>query len=96
MAVLQVRVDEELKNRATILFNELGIDLSTAIRMFLKKAVSIGGMPFDMKLDEPASDILLALEIMNTLSEKNGNSQMTLDEINDEIQKIRDERRVKK
>ena len=36
MAVLQVRVDEDLKNKATAIYNELGIDLSTAFRLFLK------------------------------------------------------------
>ena len=39
MALLQIRVDEELKNQANAIYNELGIDLSTAVRMFLKKSV---------------------------------------------------------
>ncbi|MBO7078577.1 MAG: type II toxin-antitoxin system RelB/DinJ family antitoxin, partial [Bacilli bacterium] len=39
MTVLQVRVDEELKNQAGAIYNELGMDLSTAIRMFLKRSV---------------------------------------------------------
>ena len=37
MSYIQIRIDDELKEEAVKLFNELGLDLSTAIRLFLKK-----------------------------------------------------------
>ena len=95
MAVLQVRLEDELKNQAVAVYNELGIDLSTAIRMFLKKSVLIGGIPFETKIDETTLKAILAIEEMRTTSEKNGNSSMTLEEINEEIRKTRDERTSK-
>ena len=49
MAVLQIRLDDDLKKQASIVFDELGLDLSTAVRMFLKKAVSEKGLPFNPK-----------------------------------------------
>lgn len=49
--LIQFRVDEDLKNEASALFEELGIDLSTALRIFLIRSVKEKGMPFDMKLD---------------------------------------------
>ena len=96
MAVLQVRVDEDLKNQATLIFNGLGIDLSTAIRMFLKKAVLERGIPFETKFDEVTLKGILAIDRMRTISEENGNSEMTLDEINEEIKLAREESRRKK
>ena len=96
MAVLQVRLDDELKNQAIAVYNELGIDLSTAIRMFLKKSVLIGGIPFETKLDDSTLKAIIAVERMRDTSEQNGNSSMTLDEINEEIKKARDERKHKK
>lgn len=96
MAVLQVRVDEDLKNQATLIFNGLGIDLSTAIRMFLKKAVLERGIPFEAKFDEVTLKGILAIDRMRTISEENGNSEMTLDEINEEIKLAREENRRKK
>ena len=93
MAVLQVRIDDELKNQASIVYGELGIDLSTAVRMFLKKSVSIGGIPFDTTLSDSTLKAILAIDRMRTISEKNGNSNMTLDEINEEIRKAREERK---
>lgn len=96
MALLQIRVDEELKNQANAVYNEIGIDLSTAVRMFLKKSVLEGGIPFDTKIDQSTLKAILAVDNMRTASENNGNSEMGLDEINKEIGLVRKERRSKK
>ncbi len=45
---IQVRVDEELKNSADVLFTSLGLDTSTAIRMFLVASTEKGGIPFSV------------------------------------------------
>ena len=89
MALLQIRVDEELKNQANAVYNEIGIDLSTAIRMFLKKSVLEGGIPFDTKIDQSTLKAILAVDNMRTTSENNGNSEMSLDDINKEIKLAR-------
>lgn len=46
--VLQIRVDEELKNNANMVLEDIGLDLSTAIRMFLNKTVALNGLPFEI------------------------------------------------
>ena len=96
MAVLQVRVDEELKNQAAELLREEGLDLSTAVRMFLKRVILERGFPFNKGIDEDSLKALIALRIMQKISEENGNSEMTLDEINEEIRLTREERRRRK
>ena len=96
MALLQIRVDEELKNQANAIYNELGIDLSTAVRMFLKKSIQEGGIPFDTKVDQLTLNAILSVDKMRTISENNGNSEMSLDEINEEIRLARQEKRNKK
>lgn len=96
MALLQVRVDDDLKNQASVIFNELGIDLSTAIRMFLKKSVLEKGLPFNTKIDDVTLKGMIAAEKMRTISELNGNSDMTLDEINKVINLAREEIKRKK
>ena len=93
MAVLQVRLDDELKNQAVAVYNELGIDLSTAIRMFLKKSVAIGGIPFDTKVDQATMDAIRAVDNMRTTSERLGNDSMTLEDINLEIEEARNKKR---
>lgn len=96
MELIQVRVDEETKALASALFEALGMDTSTAIRAFLKKAIAVGGMPFEITLDETTRKAMLAIKSMRETSMKNGNSEMTLDEINEEIAKARRERKERK
>ena len=44
---INVRVDTELKQSAEELFDDLGLNMSSAINMFLKSAVNYGGIPFE-------------------------------------------------
>lgn len=48
-ANINVRVDENLKKEAEGLFNDLGLNMSSAITMFLKTAVRYDGIPFDIR-----------------------------------------------
>ncbi len=45
------RLDKNLRKQSDALFKELGMSLNTAINIFLRKAVSIGGFPFDVTLN---------------------------------------------
>ena len=85
MELIQIRVDAETKAAAASLFEALGMDISTAVRSFLKKAIAEGGMPFDIRLDEDTRRARAAVQSMRAKSEANGNSEMTLEEINEEI-----------
>ena len=87
--MLQVRIDDNLKNRASALFNELGIDLSTAVRIFLVKCLAVGGLPFEMNVNDTTIKFLTALESMGKRSKELGNDKMTLDQINEIIDKAR-------
>lgn len=49
MATIQVRVDDSTKAAADSLFASLGLDTSTAVRMFIAAAVDSRGIPFDVK-----------------------------------------------
>ena len=89
MAFIQVRVNDVLKKEATKVYDALGIDLSTAIRMFLTRSVIEGGIPFEMKLSKEDIEAFAALEEAHRISEENGNSKMTLDEINEIIAEVR-------
>ncbi len=48
-STIQLRVDDDLKIKSDNLFKELGTDTTTAIRIFLTKAVSVNGFPFEVK-----------------------------------------------
>ena len=46
---INIRVDSELKQSAEELFNDLGLNMSSAITIFLKSVVSYDGIPFELK-----------------------------------------------
>lgn len=45
-----ISIDENVKRDAQALFADLGMDLSTAINIYLKKAIAEQGIPFDVKI----------------------------------------------
>ncbi len=90
--LVQVRVDDDLKNQATAVYDALGIDLSTAVRMFLKRSIMVNGIPFNMTLpqnDFKAERAVRALQELSDAAVENGTSEMTLEEINAEIDAVR-------
>lgn len=51
-----IRIEPEVKKEATVILDELGLSMSTAVNAFLKALVREGGMPFEMKVKTSASD----------------------------------------
>ena len=60
-ANINVRVDASLKKDAENLFNDLGLNMSSAITMFLRTAVSYDGIPFEVKRLKPNAETKAAL-----------------------------------
>ena len=95
--LVQFRIEEDTKNKAIIICNQLGIDLQTYMRMCLSRLVSENGIPFSMKVQDVLENKgVLALREMQRTSVENGNANMTLDEINNEISKARTEAKSQK
>ena len=49
MTISQIHIDDTLKKEADILFSSLGLDTSTAIRIFLNAAIENAGIPFSVQ-----------------------------------------------
>lgn len=58
---LNIQIDADLKRQAEEIFNELGLNMSTALTVFLRQAVRSNGIPFDMRLDVPNDETLAAI-----------------------------------
>ena len=57
----QVRIDTDIKNAATKLFDNLGIDMSSAVNMFLHQCVLRGGIPFSIEMPQYTPKTLEAM-----------------------------------
>ena len=50
---MNIRMDAEVKKQAEALFNEIGMNMTTAINIFLKQAIRENGIPFELKINQP-------------------------------------------
>lgn len=56
-----VRIDSDIKKQCELLYGELGINLTTAINVFLRQSLRAGGFPFDVRLDQPNKETMAAM-----------------------------------
>lgn len=64
----QVRIDEGLKKQATELFAQLGMDMSSAMNIFLRQCVMRGGLPFEVVVPQYKPEVLEAMEEAKKIS----------------------------
>ncbi len=58
---ISIRMDKELKTEAEALFNELGMNLTTAFNIFVRQSLREGGIPFEVKLEQPNKETMAAM-----------------------------------
>ena len=64
----QVRVDADIKREATALFASLGLDMSSAVNLFLHQCVLRGGLPFPVELPQYSDKTLSAMAEVRRIS----------------------------
>jgi addiction module RelB/DinJ family antitoxin len=50
---INIRVDSDVKNKAQNVFSALGLDMTSAINIFLRQAIRKNGIPFELVADKP-------------------------------------------
>ena len=68
---MSIRLDSEVKEQAQQVFNSLGMDMTTAINIFLRQAIQYQGLPFDVRLDESRK----LMEVLGDLDQNRNMSQ---------------------
>ncbi len=61
-STITVRVDEKIKKEANNIFKEIGLDMSTAINVYLKQVIRSNGIPFPVSADVPNAVTIKAIE----------------------------------
>ncbi len=81
---MSIRLDSEVKEQAQQVFNNLGMDMTTAINIFLRQAIQYQGLPFDVRLDESRK----LLEVLTDLDE-NRNMSQSFESVSDLMEDLR-------
>jgi len=96
-ALIQVRVDKTLKEQTASIYDAIGIDLPTAIRMFFKRSVMVGGLPFEGRIVAPERNTgkdraFVAFDAMRAKVLATPGDEPTMEDINDFIASVRQTR----
>ena len=79
---INIRTDADVKANAEQLFEKLGLNMSTAVNIFLRQAIRQGGLPFEVKLDVPNETTVSAIEEGRALMhDKNAKGYKSMDEL---------------
>ena len=79
---LNIRTDAEVKAAAEQLFDALGLNMSTAVNIFLRQAIRLGGLPFEVKLDIPNETTAAAIaEGRALMQDKNAKGYTNMDDL---------------
>ena len=77
-----VTIDADVKKQAQELFLELGLDLSTAVNIFLRQAIRENGLPFEMRVAKPNAETIAAIEEGRAMAhDPNAKSYANVDEL---------------
>lgn len=64
----QIRIDSEIKKQASSIFEKLGLDMSSAVNIFLHQCVLKGGLPFKVEIPNYTESTLKAMEEAEKIS----------------------------
>ena len=62
---MSFRMDTELKKQAEAMLSDMGLNMTTAINMFLRQVVRQGRIPFEIATDIPNAETLAAIDDVN-------------------------------
>ncbi|MDG9138825.1 type II toxin-antitoxin system RelB/DinJ family antitoxin [Streptococcus pneumoniae] len=81
---MSIRLDSEVKEQAQQVFSNLGMDMTTAINIFLRQAIQYQGLPFDVRLDENRK----LLQVLTDL-DQNRNMSQSFEPVSDLMEDLR-------
>ena len=62
IANLHIRTEKEIKESAEIVLSQLGLTMSAAVNIFLRQVIRENGIPFELKLKEPNTETIEAIQ----------------------------------
>lgn len=84
---INIRIDDKLKKEAEKLFNDLGMNMSSAINVFLKQSVREQKIPFEIRKEYPNYDTDMAIAETDSTDYNDSKTYDSVDELFKELDK---------
>ena len=84
---MNIRMDKEVKEQAQKIFAQLGMDMTTAVNVFLRQTIRHNGFPFELRLDTPNEETMAAIREVQQMKQDPtlGKSYTDIDEMMKEL-----------
>lgn len=86
---LSIRMDKDLKDEAKAFFEDIGMDITTAITCFVKKCLDVGEIPFKLGRRKlvPNAETIAAMEEGDRIANDPNCKRYSLEEALEELKK---------
>ncbi len=84
-SMLHIRVDDDTKEQATVALSAMGLTMSDAVRLFLRRVVIDQAFPLELKV--PNAETLAAMKESHKLMTQGRTGFATLDELLADLEK---------
>ena len=84
---LNIRIDKNIKETSEKIFEDLGLNMTTAINMFLRQVIRVNGIPFEIKANTPNKETLEAIEESIRLANDNSKRYSNIEDLKKALDK---------
>lgn len=78
---LNIRIDKNVKEASEKVFEELGLNMTTAIHMFLRQVIRVNGISFEIKENTPNNETIEAIEESIRLANSNSKGYSSIEDL---------------
>ena len=78
---LNIRIDKTVKESSEKVFEELGLNMTTAVNIFLRQVIRVNGIPFEIKGNIPNQDTIEAIEESITIANDSSTGYTNIDDL---------------
>ena len=78
---LNIRIDRNIKETSEKVFEDLGLNMTTAINMFLRQVIRVNGIPFEIKENTPNKETIEAIEESIRLANDNSKGYSSIEDL---------------
>ena len=85
---LNIRIDKDVKKSAERIFDELGLNMTSAVNIFLRQTIRENGIPFELTLNVPNDTTASAIREGHRLAyDKNSKGYTDMAELRSALEK---------
>lgn len=78
---LNICIDKTVKENSEKVFEELGLNMSTAVNIFLRQVIRVNGIPFEIKGNTPKQETIEAMEESITIANGKEKGYTNIDDL---------------